>query len=688
MAKVEQKTNENRLAKKIQTSLAGKASAQVTVKATLTGPAAEVWVSDMVDPCTGTTKTPYAYNAAAYPYSACLKADAKIYSVGGTVSIAPMTIPRSYHTMTKLADGRVLIAGGYQSVSFNATPMQADPVSGIYEPNTQFTATSSAEIFDPATGLFTPTGSMNDARALHAAILLPTGKVLIVGGTRPVGLNAFTYPTTTELYDPDTGTFSVMDHLGYGIEEPKLVLEPDGGVFMMGTIQGIAAGSVPIVTSEQFRGVLPVANTSGAQNGTTTTLEMLPQPWIEIDGGRSEFWISANSANSDGPVMPEIPAKVKGISDIQNRNVTWEAQVFYNTGQWASKNLWDSFSSISRGDRFPVASQIFTDGTNPVMRGGTIRLTVKIKSSSGKEVIGGLAKGPLEIHVFARNPGVAKADEWLSMDGLTLNVPPVEANSSTTTMSIPGCTLTDWIRAIARQESVNTMRQFIEADETRRKFWVVGEPRMNYGSINSAGKKLGGDGGMGMMQITNNNSDPSTGGYSNITRFNLLWDWSKNADRGMTMFAIFVSSAKNLASHVRTSPVFNDILNQTNAYRFLTGLPNLDAIYVRDLTMDEIIREAVRGYNGYGPLHWGFYPFLYPNQPEHEYRLKNAFIGWGPNLPFLYTTNERVLPQPDGRRIADAIWETVPADERAVSGEPDYVNKVFAKKQLLTSTCN
>jgi hypothetical protein len=45
MAKVEEKTKENRLAKKIQASLAGKASAQVTVKATLTGPAAEVWAA-------------------------------------------------------------------------------------------------------------------------------------------------------------------------------------------------------------------------------------------------------------------------------------------------------------------------------------------------------------------------------------------------------------------------------------------------------------------------------------------------------------------------------------------------------------------------------------------------------------------------------------------------------------------
>lgn len=49
MAKTEQKTKENRLAKKIQATLAGKASAQVTVKVTLTGTAAEVWLAIQKD---------------------------------------------------------------------------------------------------------------------------------------------------------------------------------------------------------------------------------------------------------------------------------------------------------------------------------------------------------------------------------------------------------------------------------------------------------------------------------------------------------------------------------------------------------------------------------------------------------------------------------------------------------------
>jgi DNA polymerase III delta subunit len=49
MKEAGQKPKTNKLAKRIQASLAGKASAQVTVKVTLTGTAAEVWLAIQKD---------------------------------------------------------------------------------------------------------------------------------------------------------------------------------------------------------------------------------------------------------------------------------------------------------------------------------------------------------------------------------------------------------------------------------------------------------------------------------------------------------------------------------------------------------------------------------------------------------------------------------------------------------------
>jgi len=152
-----------------------------------------------------------------------------------------LTTPRCDHTATTLSDGRILIVGG--ATTFNG-PMDLasfDPIPGHY-----WQDTPTAEIYDPATGAITPTGSLNESRANHAAVLLPSGQVLIVGGWHYTGNGQHTYPHTTELYDPDTGIFTVMDHLDYGLDGPMLVLQQDGNIFVSGTVEEPLVGSLPV----------------------------------------------------------------------------------------------------------------------------------------------------------------------------------------------------------------------------------------------------------------------------------------------------------------------------------------------------------------------------------------------------------------------------------------------------------
>jgi len=134
-------------------------------------------------PSAVTLATPTAIPAVptAAPSTGPTRAPADTFSATG-----PMSIARWGATATLLADGRVLVAEGYDRFQSGETSI------------------SSAEVYDPATGAFSPTSSMSVPRAGHTATLLADGRVLIAGGSTSSGAGL----TSAELYDPATGTFN------------------------------------------------------------------------------------------------------------------------------------------------------------------------------------------------------------------------------------------------------------------------------------------------------------------------------------------------------------------------------------------------------------------------------------------------------------------------------------------------
>jgi hypothetical protein len=67
---------------------------------------------------------------------------------------------------------------------------------------------ASAELYDPVSGNWTATGSLSVARRNHTATLLPNGKVLVVGGYGGTYNGSGVYLASAELYDPANGTWS------------------------------------------------------------------------------------------------------------------------------------------------------------------------------------------------------------------------------------------------------------------------------------------------------------------------------------------------------------------------------------------------------------------------------------------------------------------------------------------------
>jgi len=138
---------------------------------------------------------------------------AELYdSVSGTWARAGnMGTPRLYHTATLLPGGRVLVTGGADGEYGGAV-------------------LSSAEVYDPASDTWTPTGSMAVARRDHTATLLDNGKVLVTGGTNSGGL----LQRLAEVYDATTGTWSPVGDMAVARAYHTATPLPDGKVLVVG----------------------------------------------------------------------------------------------------------------------------------------------------------------------------------------------------------------------------------------------------------------------------------------------------------------------------------------------------------------------------------------------------------------------------------------------------------------------
>jgi hypothetical protein len=233
-----------------------------------------------------------------------------------------MTVTRAEHTATLLGNGKVLLAGGYSgpsstgSFSSSSSAELYDPATGTFTAaksmttvrsghtatllndgkvllvGSYYTTTQGSDLYDPVTGIFSPTGRMTTTmRSGHTSTLLSSGKVLVVGGVDN------DYLASAELYDPTTATFAVTGSLATPRAYHTATLLPNGNVLIAGGLE-----TSKTTDASPHRGVFPPnAEIFDPQTGTFTlasysplvkrlqaTATLLPNGMILIAAGQGE----------------------------------------------------------------------------------------------------------------------------------------------------------------------------------------------------------------------------------------------------------------------------------------------------------------------------------------------------------------------------------------------------------------
>ena len=311
--------------------------------------------AEIYDPVAGTfTLLPNTLNTARVGHTATLLSNGQVLIVGGYdpntgivsdselydptaqvfIDLGNTNTPRFHHTATLLQNGRVLVTGG-----------ETDPTpSGAY---------NTAEIFNPATGTFTPvSATMISAREGHAATPLNDGTVLITGGDLPPNGSL----NSAEIYNPTSSTFTALSSL---MTSPRIfhdsVLLNGGQVLLSGGENDSNGTSVALNTAELY-------------NPTTQAFKATPGNMLNLREHQTATLLN------DGTVLE--------AGGTDGTNIFNTAEIYITSQLTGLKGITISPASPS----IPLGSQLLLTATGTFSSGSTQVLSSVLWSSSSSSV--------------------------------------------------------------------------------------------------------------------------------------------------------------------------------------------------------------------------------------------------------------------------------------------------------------
>jgi len=274
------------------------------------------------------------------------------WSATGSLNVA-----REEATATLLPDGKVLVAGGFG-----------------FDTN----ALTSAELYDPSTGIWSLTGSLKQARGAATATLLPDGQVLVAGGA-PNTANSLASLSSAELYDPTTGTWSLTGSLNVSRSAASATLLQNGKVLVFAGLQIPVNGNFNILSSAELYDAstgtwTPTGSLNVARQGTTATL--LPDGRVLAAGGGAHNGAGLLQTELYDPTIGTwsptgnltLPTAIPMVSLLPDGQVLltggFYAGGFLNISEIynPSSGTWSNTGSMSQGRIYGTAT-LLPDGT-------------------------------------------------------------------------------------------------------------------------------------------------------------------------------------------------------------------------------------------------------------------------------------------------------------------------------------